>query len=316
MATMRAVTRDDYGPADVLELREVSRPRPAKGAVLIRVRASSVNHADWLMLNGTPRLMRLAFGVFRPRKPILGVDVAGHVEAVGAGVTRFRPGDAVFGESMQTFADFVTAPENQLAHKPEALSFEQAASLPVAGTTALQGMRDAAGAKPGKHVLIVGAGGGVGTFAIQIAKVLGAEVTAVCQGDKAELVRSLGADHVIDYRRQSFTDREAVYDAIFDLVGSTPLSACRAALTATGVYVSSASRLARIAHVALLSIVSRRFTVFAAKPKADDLAELARLVEAGEVRPVLSDRYDLSEVPEALRRQGAGHARGKSTVVL
>jgi NADPH:quinone reductase-like Zn-dependent oxidoreductase len=309
---MKALVRDRYGPPEAVELREIEVPTPSEREVLIRVRASSVNPADWYALTGSPWLARLFFGWPRPRDVVLGRDVAGEVVAVGPGVTRFRPGDAVYGEISRAWAEYVCAPEDQLGLMPSTLSFEQAAAIPIAGATALQGLRDKARVQPGQKVLINGASGGVGTFAVQIAKAMGAEVTGVCSPENLERVHALGADHVVDYTRQDFT--RGRYDVIFDLVGSAPLSACLSALTPAGVYLSSVGRLGWVLRAHLASLRDRRVKVFTAWAKAEDLQELEDLVEAGALRPVLDRQYPLWEAPEALRRQGLGHARGKTTL--
>ena len=324
---MKAITQRSYGaPADVLRLEEVDPPEVGPGQVLVRVRASSVNPADWFGTTGTPYLMRLMFGPTRPRQPIPGRDVAGTVEAVGPGVTRFVVGDAVFGElSGGAYAELVVADEKLLAAKPTTLDFAEAAAVPLAGGTALQGMRDAARVRPGQDVLVVGASGGVGTFAVQVATALGARVTGVCSTRNVELVRSLGAVDVVDYTAEDFTSRAPTFDVVFDLIGSRPIMASRRVLKPGGVYVASTGKpggavlgpipfLARV----LLSAVRRstRAVVFAAKPSAADLDELTALIDAGRVRPVIDVRVDLASVAAALERQGAGHARGKTVVVV
>lgn len=315
--TMRAVVQSAYGSEDVLELREIETPIPADDEVRIRVRASSVNYGDWLLMVGRPYVMRLAFGLLRPKRAVIGQDVAGEVEAVGRSVTRFRPGDAVFGEVSGAYAEVVCVSEDRLALKPRTVSFEQAAASPIAGVTALQGLRDAAKVQPGAKVLINGASGGVGTFAVQIAKALGAEVTGVCSTRNLELVRSLGADHVVDYTRQDFTESAVRYDAILDLVGLTATSACQRILSPTGVYVSSAARLGRLLVNALMSLTpGSNVTVLAAKATPEDLAAVGELLATGAVAPVIDRRFTLSEVPEALRHQGLGHARGKSVITV
>lgn len=314
---MRAIVQRGYGPPETLQLRTVERPAVGDDQVMVRVRASSVNHGDWLALVGKPYSLRLVTGLLRPRHPIIGLDIAGEVEAVGRKVTRFRPGDAVYGEGSGAHAEFVAVSEDRLAAKPSRLSFEQAGAVPVAGVTALQGLRDKANVRPGDAVLINGASGGVGTFAVQIAKALGAEVTAVCRGSSADLVRSIGADHVVDYTEQDFTQTSRRYDVVFDLVGSAPMSACLRIIEPKGVYIASVGRLGWVLRAFVASVVPRsKVRVLAAQPNASSLAALAELIDAGTVTPVIDRVFPLSEVPEALRRQGQGHARGKSIIVL
>lgn len=315
--TMKAITRDRYGLPDVLRLREVARPSAGAHEVLVRVHASSVNFADWVMLTGTPHAARLVFGLFRPRHPVLGRDIAGRVVAVGPGVTRFAPGDEVFGEFTGAYAEYVRVPERCLARKPSNLSFEEAATLPVAAMPALQGLRDKAKIRPGHRVLINGASGGVGSFAVQIAKALGAEVTGVCSTSNCDWVRKIGADHVVDYTREDFTRTSRRYDAIFDAVGSAPIAACTRILSRTGVYVSSVGRMGWSLKALFASLLpGSQVVVLAARSTPRDLTALAELIEAGAVKPVIDRRYTLDEVPGALRRQGEGHARGKSVITV
>jgi NADPH:quinone reductase-like Zn-dependent oxidoreductase len=315
MTTMQAIVRDRYGAPEVLALRDIAVPAPRDHEVRVRVHASSVNPADWFSLTGRPLAARLAFGLMRPRDAVLGMDVAGEVEAVGARVTRFRVGDAVYGEAARAYAEHACVAEDRLALKPRNLSFEEAASVPLAGITALQGLRDSAKIKHDSHVCINGASGGVGTFAVQIARALGAEVTGVCSTRNAELVRSIGADHVIDYTREDFTAHAKRYDAILDLVGSASIARCRRALRPGGVYISSVGRLGWIGKSFFASLLpGPRVAVLVTKATPQDLAVLTELAEAGALRPVIDRRYALAEVPEALRRQGEGHARGKSII--
>lgn len=236
---MKAIVQDRYGSSEVLEFREVDRPVPKDGEVLVRVRAASVNARDWHVMRGDPYVARLAFGLRRPKRRmrIQGGDFAGVVEAVGKDVTRVRPGDEVYGEADGAFAEYLCAPQGVLGPKPANLSFEQAAAVPLAGNTALMGLRDVGKVGPGQHVLVNGASGGVGTFAVQIAKALGAEVTGVCSTRNVDLVRSLGADHVVDYTREDFTRTGARYDLVFDLVGNRTLADCRRALNPTGMLI-------------------------------------------------------------------------------
>ncbi len=318
---MRAIVQYRYGDLDLLSYREdVPPPRPARGEVAIAVAAASVNPADRFRVSGVPRLGRLAFGVFRPKVPTLGVDVAGSIVAVGEGVTRWKVGDEVFGETLGSFADQVCARADRVALRPRGISLEEAAALPVAGITALQAMRDVAKVSRGTRVLINGAAGGVGSFAIQIARSLGAEVTAVCSGRNAGHVRALGAAHVIDYTREDFAHAVVSgtppYDAILDLVGTVPLARCVASLTPRGVYVSSVGRTGWILRAAFRSIVDRRVKVLVTTTRTEDLEVLAALVDAGDVRPVIDRRFDLTHVPDALRYSATERTRGKSLVLV
>ena len=318
---MKAVVQDRYGAPDVLELREIERPAVGDGDVLVRVRAASVNPQDWHLMRASPFVIRATgTGLRVPKSPVRGTDAAGEVEAVGKDVTRHRPGDEVFGWCQGAFAEYVCAGESHFVPKPAELSFEAAATLPLAGCTALQGLRDAGAVQPGQEVLIVGAGGGVGTFAVQIAKAFGCRVTGVCSTAKLDLVRSLGADDVIDYTREDFARGERRYDVIFQLAGTASPSACRRALTATGTLVLSSGegRFAGIDRVvrALVSspLVRQRLRPFLAKETTDDLVALAGLVEDDKLTPVVDRTYPLSEVPEAIAYLEAGHARGKVVI--
>jgi NADPH:quinone reductase-like Zn-dependent oxidoreductase len=318
---MRAIVQYRYGDLDQLSYREdVSLPAPRRGEVAIAVAAASVNPADRFRVSGIPRLGRLAFGLLRPKVPVLGIDVAGTVVAVGEGVTRWKIGDEVFGETLGSFAERVCAREDRVAARPRSVSLEEAAALPVAGITALQAMRDAAKVAPGSHVLVNGAAGGVGSFAIQIARALGAEVTAVCSGRNAALVSSLGATHVIDYTREDLAHAieagATPYDAILDLVGTVPLARCIASLSERGVYVSSVGRTGWILRAALRSLVSRKVKVLVTTTNTANLEALAQLVDAGAVRPVIDRRFDLVHVPDALRYSATERTRGKSLVMV
>lgn len=311
---MQALVRTRYGSPDRLSIRELPVPVPGPGEVRVRVRASSVNPADWFFLTGTPYPLRLLSGLLSPRHPVFGRDAAGVVDAVGDGVTRFQSGDEVFGEVESAYAEYVIAREDRLGPKPTNASFEEAAALPVAAITALQALRDKAHVRAGHRVLVNGASGGVGTFAVQIAKAFGAEVIGVCSARNAELVRRAGADGIVDYGREDFT-ATGPYDAILDLVGSRPLRACLRALRPTGVYVSSVGRLGWTLKSALASLLpGSRVRVVAAATSTEDLTALRDLYEAGKLRSLVDRRYSLGEAPEALRRQGAGHARGKSVI--
>ncbi|HWE87156.1 MAG TPA: NAD(P)-dependent alcohol dehydrogenase [Terracidiphilus sp.] len=323
---MQAITYHHYGTPDVLTLEDIPRRVPADDEVLVAVRAASVNPYDWHFMRGTPKVVRLFMGMGGPRFPGLGADVAGVVESVGGKVTRFRAGDAVFGMARGAFAEFACAKESQLAVKPESVSFEQAASLPIAGVTALQGLRDRANVLPEQSVLINGAAGGVGTFALQIAKILGAEVTGVCSTHNVDLVLSLGADHAIDYTREDFTRSMERYDAIFDLVGNRSLKDLRRVLRARGVYVGcggggpdrgGGEMLRGMLELMLAGpFVSQKLTSVLARVNADDLSKLSGWVAAGSLVPVLDRSYALREVPEAIRYVETCHARGKVTIAV
>mgnify|MGYP003858930069 CR=1 FL=1 len=321
---MWAVVQDEYGPPDVLEHRETARPTVGAGEVLVRVHAAGANPADWHLMRGDPYVMRLMSGFRAPKDGVRGLDVAGRVEAVGEDVTRFRPGDEVFGEAAGSFAEYARANEDKLAAKPDTLTFEQAAAVPVAGVTALQGLRDKGEIRAGQTVLVNGASGGVGTFAVQIAAWLGAEVTGVCSTRNVELVRSLGADRVVDYTEADFTRGGERYDCVFDLVGNHSLSALRRALAPDGTLVLCGGGggrwigpLGTTARAALLSpFLGQRLRSFLAETTDDDLAVLADLLEDGTVTPVVDRTYPLRETAEAIRYLEAGHARGKVVVTV
>jgi NADPH:quinone reductase-like Zn-dependent oxidoreductase len=322
---MKAQWYQRYGPPkDVLEPREIEIPGPGPGEVLIEVRASSAQALDWHLMLGEPRLLRLQFGL-RTRRHVPGGDLAGIVEAVGSGVTRFRVGDEVFGEvDGGGFAEYAVAKEAHLAHKPEGASFEEAAAVPVAGLTALQGLRDWGGLQSGDGVLIIGASGGVGTYAVQIAKAMGATVTAVCSTHNVETAHSLGADRVIDYKRDDFTATDQRYDLIFDVAGTTGLRRMRRMLRPDGVYVQVGGgrggwldplpRLIRLKMVSLLG--GRRMTFGVASSNPADLEVMAGLLASGEVRSVIDRNYKLDEAAEAIDYVLQGHARGKVVVTI
>jgi NADPH:quinone reductase-like Zn-dependent oxidoreductase len=311
-----------YGSPDVLKLQEVDKPEPRDGEVLLRVHASSVNQGDWIALTGRPYAARVAFGLFRPKRRIPGMAVAGRVEAVGRNVTQFEPGDDVFGEVPSAYAEYVCVPQERIWRKPTNLTFEQAAAVPVAGMAALQGLRDKGRVGPGRRVLINGASGGVGTFAVQIAKALGADVTGVCSGRNAQLVRSIGADRVIDYTREDFTHRPERYDLILDNVGNHSLLECRRVLNPGGIYVMVGGQPGRwidpiprgLSAFLLSRFVSQEMSMMLAELNGKDLATLADLAQAGKVNPVIDRRYPLREVPAALSYLEAGHARGKVVI--
>lgn len=320
---MKALVRHRYGGPDVVRIEEVARPAPSGERVLVRVRASSINKADWHSLRGWPRLLRplTRGGTLRPKEALFGLDFAGVVESVGAEVDDLRPGDAVFGGRSGAFAEFVSAAE--LVRKPANVSFEEAAAVPIAGLTALQGLRDHGRLQPGEHVLINGASGGVGTFAVQIAKALGADVTAVCGTRNAEQARMLGADRVLDYTHDDFTAREdARYDLILDVAGGHSWSAMRRVLAADGRVVVAGAHGSRrqLAHLAALWLASRRsdhpLSLFVAKLVRNDLQTLADLLENGSLKPVVDRSYRLSEASDALRTFGEGHVGGKLVLTI
>jgi NADPH:quinone reductase-like Zn-dependent oxidoreductase len=319
---VKAIVQVGYGSPDVLALREVEMPRVEANGVLVRVHAASVNALDWHMTRGLPYFIRAFEGLRSPRQAIRGVDLAGRVEAVGAEVTGFRPGDEVFGGTSGSFAEYTATTPDRLALKPAGLTHGEAASLHVAGLTALQGLRDKARVRAGQRVLVHGAGGGVGTFAVQIARWLGAHVTAVTRTESVELVRSIGADEVIDHRREDFARRGERYDVFFDVGGNRPLSECRGVLTERGILVAvgappgrwlaPATRLLQAA--ALSPFVSQRLVPFVSRNDAEGLVLLKELAEAGTIRPAIDRRYPLAEAAEAVRYVGEGHARGKVVV--
>ncbi|WP_031148565.1 NAD(P)-dependent alcohol dehydrogenase [Streptomyces erythrochromogenes] len=324
---MKAIVQDRYGSPGVLELREVERPPVGDREVLVRVRAASVNARDWHLMRGDPYLARLVLGLRRPKVRIRGTDFAGRVEAVGKEVTRLRPGDEVFGEAEGAFAEYVCAPADAVEPKPANLTFEQAAAVPLAGNTALMGLRDLGRLRPGQRVLVNGASGGVGTFAVQIAKALGAEVTGVCGTRNTELVRSLGADHVVDYSREDFTRTGRRHDLVLDLVGNRSLAACRRALTPGGTLVLSGGGVSEggslvgpmsllVRGRALSGFVRQRLLVLTAAPDRENLAALRELVESGRVTPAVDRTYPLREVPEAIRYLEVEHARAKVVITV
>jgi NADPH:quinone reductase-like Zn-dependent oxidoreductase len=315
--TMKAIVQDKYGSPDVLNLRDVDKPEPLDDEVLVQVRAAAVNMADWIALTGRPYAARLAFGLFRPKLRIPGIAMAGRVAGVGRNVTQFKPGDEVFGEVHSAYAEYVCVAEDRISRKPTNLTFEQAAAVPLAGITALQGLRDKGRVQPGHRVLINGASGGVGTFAVQIARALGAEVTGVCSTRNVDIARSLGADHVIDYTQEDFTQSRTRFDAILDLAGSRPLSDCLRLLTPNGVYVSSVGRLGWVLKVALAARSARgKIVSLTAHQTQQDLAVLKEMMESGTVKPVIDRQYTLAEAPEALRYQGQGHAQGRIVITV
>ncbi|HLL52270.1 MAG TPA: NAD(P)-dependent alcohol dehydrogenase [Myxococcaceae bacterium] len=324
MTTMNAIVQPAYGSAAVLRLEAVERPVPGNGEVLVRVRAASVCRGDVHLLTGTPYLLRLMFGLRRPKRRVAGQQVAGTVEAVGPGVTTLKPGDEVFGQTPGgAFAEYVCTPAALFAPKPANLTFEQAAAVPVSGMTALQALRDVGHLEPGQKVLINGASGGVGCFAVQIAKALGAEVTAVCSTRHVDKVRSLGADRVVDYTREDFARGSERYDAMLDLVGNRSLADCKAVLQPKGVFLSSAGSpggnwigpIVWMLKVMLAGMFgSQKMAVVMSTPKREDLLSLRSLIEAGKVTPVIERRYALREVPAALGHVAEGHSQGTTVI--
>jgi NADPH:quinone reductase-like Zn-dependent oxidoreductase len=322
--TMKALVYEKYGSPDVLELREIDRPLVTDDGVLVRVHAFSVNPVDWHTLTGTPYMVRLQAGLLKPKREVLGVDFAGTVEAVGGDVKKFQPGDEVFGGRSGAFAEYVCVPEDRaVVLKPANVTFEQAASVPVAAVSALQGLRDKGRIQRGQRVLINGASGGVGTFAVQIAKSFGAEVTGVCSTGNVDIARSIGADHVIDYTREDFTLSKQRYDVMLDIAGNRSWSESRRVLNEkaslvvvggpkTNRWIGPLSQLVKLRLASLGG--SRRVVPFLAKINREDLEVLQELLESATVTPVIDRRYELSEGPEALRYLGDGHAQGKVVI--
>ena len=320
-----------YGPPDVVEINDLDKPVPMDNEVLIKVRAASVNPLDWKTMTAGPYIIRLLLGLRKPKIKQLGVDVAGQVEAVGRNVTQFKPGDAVFGTCRGAFAEYACTCQSAklmksaLVMKPDNVTFEQAAAAPVAALTALQGLRDKGRIEPGQKVLINGAAGGVGTFAVQIAKSFGTDVTGVCSTRNVDMVRSIGADRVIDYTQEDFTRGEQRYDLLLDNVGNHSLSACRRVLNPKGKLIMVGAPngvrvidlLARLIGALVLSpFVSQKLITFIARSNEEDLTIVGELMATGKVTPIIDRRYSLSEVPEALRYLEEGHARGKVAITL
>ena len=322
--TMRAIVQAGYGSADVLHLAEIGRPAAGVGEVLLRVHAAGLDRGTWHLMAGQPYLIRLVSGLRAPKNPVPGLDVAGAVVAVGADVTGFAVGEEVFGIGHGSFAEYARAGPAKLVRKPAGLTFAQAAVVAVSGLTALQGLRDAGRLRPGQHVLITGASGGVGTFAVQIAKALGAEVTGVCSTAKTDLVTSIGADHVLDYTRDDFADGSRRYDLILDIAGNSPLARLRRALTPAGTLVlaggedggrwTGMSR--QLQALARSPFTRQRLTMLISRQRHADLETLARLIEAGRLTPVIGKTYPLHQAPDAMRHLQAGHARGKLVLTM
>jgi len=321
---MKAIVQDEYGSPDVLELRDIDIPQIADEEVLVHVHAAGVGRDVWHVMTGLPYPIRLAgYGFRAPKNPVIGSDMAGIVEAVGKDVSRFQPGDEVFGIGKGSYAEYVCAGEDKLAPKPVNLTFEQAAVLAIMGSTALQALRDHGKVRPGQEVLVIGASGGVGTYAVQIAKAFGAHVTGVCSTQKVEMVRSIGADHVIDYTREDFAEGDQRYDLILDIGGNSSLARLRRALASRGTLVIVGGEgggrwlggLERQLWATMLSpFVSQKLGTFVSTPNHEDLLVLKELVESGKVAPVIDRTYPLAEVPEAIRYLEEGHARGKVVI--
>jgi NADPH:quinone reductase-like Zn-dependent oxidoreductase len=325
---MKAITQDRYGGPEVLELSDIDQPIPDGDQVLVRVQAAGLHRGDWHVMTGLPYLIRVVvptLGLRKPKVPVRGMDVAGTVEAVGPNVTRFQPGEEVFGWADGAFAEYAAAPQDHFAPKPANLSFEQAAAVPTSGFAALQGLRDSGEVQPGQQVLIIGAAGAVGLFAVQLAKTFGAQVTGVASTTQLELVRSVGADEVIDYTRSDVTDGSRRWDLILDTAGHRSLSQLRRALTPKGalVLVGSEGRgrwlggFDRSLRAPLLArLVGQRLRMLASKPGQQDLQTLRELLEAGKLTPVISRTYPLGQVPEAMRQLVEGHTRGKLVIIV
>jgi NADPH:quinone reductase-like Zn-dependent oxidoreductase len=322
---MKAIVQDAYGSPNILKLADINKPEPGDHEVLVRVHAAGVDRGVWHLMTGLPYLTRLAFGLRAPKNPVPGMDLAGVVEAVGGSVTRFQPGDEVFGIGKGTFAEYARAPEHKLAHKPASLTFEQSAVLAISGLTALQGLRDHGRLESHQKVLIMGASGGVGTFAVQIARAFGAHVTGVCGTTKVDMVRSIGAEQVLDYTREDFAEGDQLYDLILDIGGDSSLTRLRRALTPQGTLVivggegggrwlGIVGRLLR-AHL-LFPFVSQKLGTFVSSENHEDLIVLTEFIESGKVTPVIDRTYPLAEVPEAIRYLEEGHARGKVVICV
>jgi NADPH:quinone reductase-like Zn-dependent oxidoreductase len=321
---MRAIVGESYGSADVLQLRDIDRPEIGRDEVLVRIGAAGLDRGVWHVMTGLPYPIRLAgYGLRAPKNPVPGMDLAGTVEEVGAGVTRFAPGDAVFGIGKGTFAEFARALESKLAPMPANLTAEQASVVAVSGLTALQGMRDHGKVGPGQRVLVIGASGGVGTYAVQLGKAFGADVTAVCSTTKVDLVRSLGADHVVDYTREDFADGARRYDVILDIGGNASLSRLRRALTAKGTLVIAGGESGgrwlggtdrQLRAIVLSRFVDQTLTTFISSENHRDMLALKELIEAGSVTPVVDRSFPLAEVPEAMRYLTEGRVRGKVVI--
>jgi NADPH:quinone reductase-like Zn-dependent oxidoreductase len=323
---MKAIVQDEYGSPDVLELRDFDKPEIADNEVLVHVHAAGVGRDVWHIMTGLPYPIRLAgYGLRAPKNPVIGSDMAGLVEAVGKNVTRFQPGDEVFGVGKGSYAEYVCAREDKLAPKPANLTFEQAAVVAISGLTALQGLRDHGRVEPGQQVLVIGASGGVGTYAVQLAKAFGAHVTGVCSTTKVDMVRSIGADHVIDYTREDFAEGNQRYDLILDIGGNSSLARLRRALTPKGALVIVGGETSerwlggtdrQLRALMLSPFVGQKLGTFVAKENHEDMLVLKELIESGKVTPVIDRTYPLSEVPEAIRYLEEGHAKGKVVIIV
>jgi NADPH:quinone reductase-like Zn-dependent oxidoreductase len=323
---MKAIVQDTYGSPDVLELKDVDKPAVGDYGVLVRVHAAGVDQGVWHVMAGLPYPIRLVgYGLRAPKTPVAGADVAGVVEYVGNDVTRFQPGDEVFGIGNGSYAEYARAREDKLAPKPANVTFEQAAVVATSGLAALQGLRDHGKVRPGQKVLIIGASGGVGTYAVQLAKAFGAEVTGVCSTTKADMVRSIGADHVIDYRHDDFAEGKRRYHVILDLGGNSSLSRLRRALTPKGTLVIAGGETdgrwlggtdRQLRAVLLSPFVGQKLGTFVSRENHEDMIVLKELIEAGKVTPVIDRTYPLSAVPEAIRYMRDGHARGKVVITV
>ncbi|MEU8261991.1 NAD(P)-dependent alcohol dehydrogenase [Micromonospora sp. NPDC048999] len=321
---MKAIVQDRYGSADVLRLADIDVPTPGAGQVLVQVRAAGVDPGVWHLLTGLPYVVRLGFGLRRPRNRVPGMDLAGVVTAVGAGVTGLTPGDEVYGTGAGSFAEYTVASAGRLAPKPASLSFEQAAAVPISGQTALTAVRDAAQVRPGHRVLVIGAGGGVGSYAVQLAKAAGAHVTGLCGPTKLDLVRRLGADEVVDYTRVDLPEHR--YDAVIDTAGNRSLSRLRRAVTPTGVLVLVGGEARggkwlqgfdrQLRALALSPLVGQRLVPLMSKESTQNLMALTGLIEAGQITPVVDRTWPLAGVPDAIRHLKGGHATGKAVVTV
>jgi NADPH:quinone reductase-like Zn-dependent oxidoreductase len=323
---MKAIIRDTYGSADILELREIDKPEIGDDEVLVRVHAAGVDQGVWHVMTGLPYPIRLAgYGLRAPKTPVLGADVAGVVEAVGNDVTRFQVGDEVFGIGKGSYAEYARAREDRLAPKPANLTLEQAAAVAISGLPALQGLRDHGRVESGQKVLIIGASGGVGTYAVQLAKAFGAEVTGVCSTTKVDVVRSIGADHVIDYMHEDFAAGEQRYDVILDIGGNSSLLRLRRALTPKGTLVIAGGEAdgrwlggsdRQVRALLLSPFVGQKLGTFVSRENHEDMIVLKELIEAEKVTPIIDRTYPLSDVPEAIRYMREGHARGKLVIIV
>jgi NADPH:quinone reductase-like Zn-dependent oxidoreductase len=323
---MKAIVRDTYGSPDVLQLRDIDKPEITDDEVLVRVHAAGVGRDVWHIMTGLPYPLRLAgYGLRAPKNPVIGSDVAGVVAAVGKNVTRFQPDDEVFGIGKGSYAEYVCARENKLAPKPANLTFEQAAVVAICGLTALQGLRDHGRVEPGQKALIIGASGGVGTYAVQLAKAFGAYVTGVCSTKKVEMVRSIGADHVIDYTQEDFAEGDQRYDLILDIGGNSSLARLRRALTPRGTLVIVGGETdgrwlggtdRQLRALMLSRFVGQKLGTFVSSENHEDMIVLKDLIESGKLTPVIDRTYPLSEVPEAIRYLEQGHARGKVLITV